>query len=88
MLGKQLRGLGKDGITIRIMIECIVIKKSCMQQHLFKHFNGMGRNGFLNNISITLIDKTDSKNPKKREDYWRITLKTYSPSGLNVEDSV
>ena len=29
----------------------------------------MGHNGFLNNVSITLIDKADGKNPKKREDY-------------------
>ena len=63
-------------------------KESCMQEHLFKHFNSMGHNGLLNNVSITLIDKTDGKNPKKREDYWRRTLKTYSPFGLNVEDSV
>ena len=61
-------------------------KESCMQEHLFKHFNSMGRNGFLNSVSITIIDKADSKNPKKR-DYWR-TLKTYSPFGLNVENSV
>ena len=47
----------------------------------------MGHNGFLNNVSITLIDKTDGKNLKKREDYWRRTLKTYSPFGLNVENN-
>ena len=35
-----------------------------------------------------LIDKTDGQNPKKREDYWRRTLKTYAPFELNVEDSV
>ena len=39
-----------------------------MQEHLFKHFNSMGHNNFLNNISVTLIDKTDVK-PKKREHY-------------------
>ena len=48
----------------------------------------MGHNGFFNNVSITLIDKTDGKNSKKRVDYWRRTLKTYSPFGLNVEGSV
>ena len=63
-------------------------KESCMQEHLFKHFNRMGHNGFFNNVSITLSDKTDGKNPKKREDYWRRTLKTYLPFGINVEDSV
>ena len=63
-------------------------KDSFMQEHLFKHFNSKGHNGFLNNVSITLIDKTDSKNPKRREDYWRRTMKTYSPFGLNVDYSV
>ena len=47
----------------------------------------MGHNGFLNYVSVTLIDKTDGKNPKNREDYWRTTLKTCSTFGLNVEDS-
>ena len=47
-----------------------------MQEHLFKHFHSMWQNGFLHNVSITLIDKTNGKNPKKREDYWRRTLKT------------
>ena len=48
-----------------------------MQEHLFKHFSSMGHNGFLNNISITLIDKTDGKSPKKRkitrEELWKPT---------------
>ena len=48
----------------------------------------MGDSGFLNDISITLIGNTDGKNPKKREDYWRRTLKTYLPFGLSVENSV
>ena len=59
-----------------------------MQQHLFRHFSSMGHSGFLNDISITLIGNTDGKNPKKREDYWRRTLKTYLPFGLSVENSV
>ena len=42
-------------------------KESCMQEHLFKHFNNMGYSGFLNNISIALIDKTDVKNPKREK---------------------
>ena len=63
-------------------------KESCMQEHLFKHSNSMWHNGFLNNVSITLIDKTDGKNSKKREDYWRRTLKSYWFFELNVEDSV
>ena len=46
----------------------------------------MGHNGFLNNVSITLIDKTEGKNHKKKQDYWRRTLKTYLPFRLNVDD--
>ena len=48
----------------------------------------MGHNGFLNNVSVTPIDKTGGKNPKIREDYLRRTLKTYLPFGLHFEDSV
>ena len=36
-----------------------------MQEDLFKHFNSMGHNGLLNNVSIILIDKTHGKNPKR-----------------------
>ena len=43
---------------------------------------------FFGNASITLIDKTDGMDPKRREKYWMGTFKTYAPFGLNVEDSV
>ena len=45
-------------------------------------------NDFLKIISKTPVDQTEGKEPKKREDYYRRTLKAYSPFGLNVEDSV
>ena len=57
-----------------------------MIEYLFKHFKDMRHDGFLNNISITLIDKIDGKNPKKRKNYWRKTLETYSPFERNAED--
>ena len=38
--------------------------------------------------AITLIDKTDSSNPTKRENFWMRTLKTFAPYGLNVVDSI
>ena len=63
-------------------------KKSCMHEHLYRHFNSWGHRGFLNDASVTLIDKTDRSGPKKREDYWKKTLKTIVPYGLNTEDSV
>ena len=30
----------------------------------------------------------DGKDPKRRENYWIRTLKTYAPFELNIEDSV
>ena len=60
----------------------------CMQEHLFRHFSSPGYNGFLNDVSITFMDKADYSDPLKREDYWRKTLKTMTPFGLNIEDSV
>ena len=40
-----------------------------MQEYLFEHFKCEGHSGFLGNVSITLIDKTDRKDPKRRENY-------------------
>ena len=57
-----------------------------MQQHLFEHFSSEGHCGFLDDISIIFIDKTDPKDPNKREHYWQHTLKIMVPQGLNVED--
>ena len=59
-----------------------------MQQHLYEHCNSEGHHCFLDEISITLIDKTDPFEPLKRENYWRSILKAMAPWGLNVEDSV
>ena len=59
-----------------------------MQEHLFEHFYSDGHNGFLEDVAITLIDKTDGRDPKNRENYWMRTLKTLAPQGLNTEDCV
>ena len=59
-----------------------------MQQHLSSHFSMAGHDGFLNDVSITFIDKTDSSDPLRREDYWRQTLITMVPYGVNNKDSV
>ena len=48
----------------------------------------IGHAGFLNNVSITFIDKTDPSDPLEREGYCRHTLKTMAPFGLNIEKSV
>ena len=58
-----------------------------MQEDLFRHFSTLGRSRFLNDVSITFIDKTNPSDPLKREDYWRRTLKIMAPSRLNIEDN-
>ena len=41
--------------------------EASMQEHLFEYFNSEGYIGFLGNVSITLTDKTDGKDSKKRD---------------------
>ena len=60
--------------------------QTCMQQHLYEHFASEGYCSFFKDVTMTLIDKTDPKNPNRREHCWRHTLKTMAPLGLNVED--
>ena len=62
--------------------------EACMQQHLYEHFCSNNHNCFISDISVTFIDKPDPSDPLKREDYWRSTLKTMAPFGLNIEESV
>ena len=61
---------------------------TCVQQHFFNHFCTSGHCGFLEGVSLTFVDKIDRSDPLKREDYWRSTLKTIAPFGLNIEQSV
>ena len=53
---------------------------------VFEHFASNDHNGFLEDCSITLIDKTDGSDPTRREEYWRRALKTITPYGLNMID--
>ena len=62
--------------------------EKCIQEYLYNYFESEGHIEFLDDVSITLIDKTDGFNPTKRENYWMQTLKTYAPYGLNVVDSI
>ena len=64
------------------MTESFREMKVVLQQHLYEHIYSEGHNGFLGNISISLIDKTNGFQPKKRENYWMRTLKTLAPLGL------
>ena len=55
-----------------------------MQEHILDHFKSEIHTGFLENVSVTFIDKADSQNPEKREHFWIHTLKTMVPWGLNI----
>ena len=57
-------------------------------QHLLNHFYTSVHWGFLENVSLTVTDKTDPSDPLKGEDQWRSTLKTMAPFGLHIEKSV
>ena len=52
-----------------------------MERHLYEHFPLPGLSGFLHDVSITLINKTDPSSPTKREDYWIDSLKIKAPIG-------
>ena len=54
-----------------------------MQPELFEHFHSEEYNRFLQDCSITLIDKTDDSDPIKQEEYWRVFPKTVAHYGLN-----
>ena len=57
-----------------------------MQPLVFEHFYLNDQNGFLENCSITLIDKTDWSDPTRTDEYWRRLLRTVTPYGLNTID--
>ena len=40
-----------------------------MQKHLYEYFDLPGHTNFLKDVAVTLIDKTDPRNPTEREDY-------------------
>ena len=40
-----------------------------MQQHFFEHFASEGHSSFLEDLTITLADKTDPKDSNQRDYY-------------------
>ena len=57
-----------------------------MQRLVFEHFSSNDHNGFLEDCSITLIDKTDGSDPTRREEYWSRVRKTVNRYRLNMID--
>ena len=55
-----------------------------MERHLYEHFHLPGHSGFLNDISLTLIDKADPTDPTKWELSWLHIFKRKAPLWLNV----
>ena len=54
------------GITKKSNIRKFQHSELCMQEHLFQHFSSQGYNGFLKDVSVTFLDKTDPSDPLKR----------------------
>ena len=52
------------------------------QKYLHDHFLSEDHDGLLNNVEITLIDKTDPSDSERREEFWRTKLHTLAPLGL------
>ena len=48
-------------------------------------FLQLDHQGFLKDVEVWLIDKTQASDPTKREFYWMRTLRTLYPDGLNIE---
>ena len=61
-------------------------REDCRERQLYEHFQLPGHTGFLQDIYVTHIDKTDPRAPTQHEDYWIHTFNTKAPMGFNVED--
>ena len=62
--------------------------EKCMQEHLYRFFESEGHTEFLDDVLITLIDKTDGSNPTKRAKYKIQIFKTFALYSPNVVDSI
>ena len=57
------------------------------QKFLQGHFLKDDHKGFLEDVEVRLIDKTQGSDPAKQEHYWMRMLKTLYPDGLNIESN-
>ena len=58
------------------------------QREIHAHFKLPGHTSIQKDVMVTLIDKTDSVFPKMRENFWIETLRTLSPEGLNISETM
>ena len=59
---------------------------SVPQMEFFRHFSEEGHRGFLNDISVKVIDRLTG-NDRRRESFWQYRLNTFSPMGLYTRQS-
>ena len=85
ILGRLLTISGQDGTITNCDSRKHGQGATCMQQHLFNHFCTVGHCGFLEDVSLTFIDKTDPSDPLKREDNGRIFKKV---SGIFITNTL
>ena len=58
------------------------------QSVIHSHFMLPGHTNMKEDVSIILIDKTDSFHPKNREQFWIDKLRTLSPYGINTSETM
>ena len=77
-----------DGIILKTITENFSFLKLAYKSVILGIFLASVTLRFLNDTSKAFIDKTDSANILKREDFWRKTMKNIAPYELNIEVSV
>ena len=55
------------------------------QKFFQSNFLQRDHHGFLKDVEVRLIDKTQASDPTKSAFYWMRTLRTLYPDGLNIE---
>ena len=74
---KPVIGLDYAGTITRTMIGNSRKGKVVSNNICLNISSGDGHSNFLDDVHITLIDKTDPKDPNRREHYWRPYSKGY-----------
>ena len=87
MLGRRLTSSSQDG-TIKKVTQESMVRELYVCNNIFLTIFVLLATAVLEDVSLTFIDKTDTSDLLKREDYWRRTLKTMAPFGLHIEESV
>ena len=59
-----------------------------MQKYMYCHFESEVYKVFIEDVLVTLIDKTDSSDPTKRRNFRMDTLKALAPYRLIFENGI